>query len=68
MKGILFIEADGEGLVTKCEMHCTGLERLIILDDVRKALGFSKDAFVKAANMLSLLDLNEFTETEKTEE
>lgn len=57
MKGVLLIEANGEGgLLTKCEMQLNNIGRILILESVRKALNFTPEGFAEAAKLISLLE------------
>lgn len=72
MKGILFVEANENGLVTKAALRCTGVERLLLLDELRKALSYTKEQFVRDAHMIAAIDFEAFDEepkeTEETED
>lgn len=68
MKGILFVEANESGLVTKAELHCTGIERLLLLDEVRKALGYTKEQFIRDAHVIAAIDFEAYRETKESEE
>ena len=56
MKGYLFIEADGESLVCKCNLHCSKIDTFLILDECRKALNISDHEFVWVAAMLASME------------
>lgn len=60
MKGVLLIEANGDGgLLTKCEMQVNAIERLLIVETVRKALDFTPEGFAKAAKLLSVVEVGD---------
>ena len=56
MKGYLFIEADGEVLVCKCNLHCSKIDTYLILDECRKALKMNGPEFAAIASLLASVE------------